>query len=108
MPNKTSVQGLGMVSDIKAVLYRKEKLAIIDPSKNDYNFPFIPLCQPGARGSTFCKGTQSIFPVKGKRILFKTHKKISKLNSCELGRKTTLRNYPMKCNVSCHEKVSPG
>lgn len=32
MPNKTSVQGLGMVSDIKAVLYRKEKLAIIDRS----------------------------------------------------------------------------
>lgn len=109
MPKKTSVQGLGSgdgEGSIKAV-HRKEKLAIIDPFKNDYNFPFIPLCQSGVGRSTLCKGTQSIFPVKGKGIHFKTYKKTSKLNSCELGRKITLENYLMKWDVSCHENISP-
>lgn len=62
MPKETSVQGLGSgggEGSIKAV-HRKEKLAIIDPSKNDYNFPFILLCQPGVGRSTLCKGMQSI------------------------------------------------
>lgn len=109
MPKITSVQGQGSgggEGSIQAV-HKKEKLAIIDPSKNDYNFPFIPLCQPGVGRSTLCKGTQSIFLVKGKGIHFKTYKKTSKLNSWELGRKITRGSFLMKCDVSCHENASP-
>lgn len=71
----------------KQYLYRNEKLAIIDPSKNDHHFPFIPLASLEKVRSTVCESVQSIFPVRGHRIHFKTYSKISKLNSYKLGRK---------------------